>query len=226
MSDKPILFSGPMVRALLEGRKTQTRRVLKPPVSHDVPLYGWKGETAAIWKEDGGLRNRPYRPGDRLWVRETLKPWSKDKDVFAYAADDMRLGQLTDSMDWPVSVAKRPYVSAIHLPRWASRLTLLVDDVRVQRLQNISEADAIAEGVSEDRVILDIVCYGGPTVEKTGLRYFVDTPDIEDQNFDNAVEAYAHLWDHINGPGAWEANPWVAAITFRVIRENIDQVLT
>lgn len=100
------------------------------------------------------------------------------------------------------------------MPRWASRITLIVTDVRVERLQNISEADAIAEGVDTER------CCGVPSDScGTHLGGCCGQPEAVEP-----VEAYSDLWDEINGPGAWDANPWVAAYTFTVHHQNIDQI--
>jgi hypothetical protein len=215
MTDKPILFSAPMVRALLEGRKTQTRRVLKPqpetfPIGSDgrqcdVYLTHVEGDRLpriSLGNGRSGVITRQEvkaAVGDRLWVREAWAPLSalthSDPGCRAlaeggfYRADDGTIdGEITR---W------RP---SIHMPRWASRITLTVTDVRVERLQSISEADAIAEGCAPDDEGLNPNYYGP------------------------ARDLYGHLWDRINGPGAWASDPWVAAYTFAVHRCNIDQM--
>ena len=126
MSDHPIIFSGPMVRSLLDGRKTQTRRVLKPQPQGEQPKNWTRANDKAV----------RYAPGDRLYVREAINKVSTPGDV-VYRADFEAGGNDGAGLGW------RP---SIHMPRWASRLTLTVTDVRVQRLQDISEEDARAEG--------------------------------------------------------------------------------
>lgn len=174
--ERPILFSAPMVRALLDGRKTMTRRIVKPQsriVVHDngqaLTDRGWLPEL-----------DNPYgNVGDRLWVRETFDapPGSDNPGEVVYRADyDHREPQHT----WQPS---------IFMPRWASRLTLEIESVRVERLQDISEADAHAEGVS------------------------IIGPDGD--HFEDYRDGFAWLWGKINGPGSWDKNPWVWAISFR-----------
>lgn len=210
MTDRPILFSAPMVRALLSGHKTQTRRVLKPPrgaagrytLCHPQP----DTEVASVWwhdgDPDGGAARQlcPYgQPGDRLWVRETWsaphvwealgsppKEISPDEPIW-YWAD----GNPTDG-DW-----MRPKPS-IHMPRWASRLTLKITEVRVERLQDISSADAKAEG-AEPIHLQPGGTEGDPSEGRISY-----------------VEGYRKLWESINGKGSWDANPWVWALTFEV----------
>lgn len=131
MKERPILFSAPMVRAILDGRKTQTRRVVKlrngqyMPPSEKADINGWRQM----------LRNCPYgQPGDRLWVRETH-----------FDAKRLNEGRILYRADGDVS--RFGWTPSIHMPRSASRITLEVTGVRVERLQDISEADAVAEGV-------------------------------------------------------------------------------
>lgn len=175
MADRPILFSAPMVKALLDGRKTQTRRILKPqPIGFD-------------WYD---LKCKPrFKVGDRLWVRETWNNaiGSSDEPYFkATVAEDT---------DWTAEErANLVWRPSIFMPRWASRLTLTVTDVRVERLQDISEEDAIAEGVP------------------AGLEHI------------HGPGGYRDIWETINGAGSWAANPWVVAITFDVLNQNIDEV--
>lgn len=182
MKERPILFSAPMVRALLAGTKTQTRRVMKPQPTHMNPagiprLAHLVGPSSAI--------SCPYgQPGDRLWVRETFakidgqtQPWIETDYRASYTHGD-RLGDT-------LGIKKR-WTPAIHMPRAASRITLEVTGVRVERLQDISEADARAEGAAAP-------------------------PHLSYR------DGYAWLWDSINGPGAWDLNPYVWCISFRVL---------
>jgi hypothetical protein len=223
MADRPIIFSAPMVRALLDGRKTQTRRVLKPqPGGIEQRPLGFVGSPARfVFTEvhPGGANwthyaKIPYAPGDRLWVRETWRPhylgdgvWNLD---VSYPADGERRticdGEFGDKdWNWP-KAADRGNVTPLHMPRWASRLTLTVTDVRVQRLQEISEADCYAEGI-----------------ENIGQGCgFVQLPEA--LTYSTARGCYHTLWNSLHGPGAWGANPWVVALTFTVQRGNIDQL--
>ncbi len=213
MADRPIIFSAPMIRALLDGRKTQTRRVLKhQPEEHSkfagfysVPLSGafqckLQGETKLH------TQRMPYAPGDRLWVREAwisheayddLKPSEMGgEEPVRYLAD----GE-TQTWGWPDIDIPGRYRHARYMPRWASRLTLTVTDVRVQRLQEISEADAWAEGL------------GSLTVTTPKLGATVTCRD-----------GFRDLWNILHGAEAWAANPWVVALTFSVHCNNIDQM--
>ena len=211
MADRPIIFSAPMVQALLAGRKSQTRRVLKPqPNDRNTGgaaltdqgwawLNGWDGSII-------GRASVPYAPGDRLYVREAacwVSGWG-----WRYRADN---DDLTEKREAGEGGRWRP---SIHMPRWASRLTLTVTDVRVQRLQDISEADAIAEGIQR-------------LIGSKGPNYF--TREISGKwsgsfNAPTAAEVYSDLWNSLHGPDAWDANPWVVALTFTVQCGNIDQI--
>ena len=206
MTERPILFSAPMVSALLAGTKTQTRRVVKPckdlSVGCELAACELAGEVNA-----GDYSNAKYRPGDRLWVREACiaEELPDGLDGVRYLADEafIAIQSTSEAADrWldlrfygkrPSPVAPVKTVPAIHMPRWASRITLEITDVRVERLQDISIADAIAEGVN-----VHPDHHGKP-------RTSIYSP----------VQAYLDLWEKINGPGSWEANPWVWVIDFK-----------
>ncbi|QJQ31800.1 hypothetical protein GV829_04525 [Sphingomonas lacunae] len=221
MTDRPILFSAPMVRALIEGSKTQTRRMLKlrrhKQFSEfgpsDTPGYDWHFRRAdGCWcdhrQSDLPL---PYAIGDRLWVKETWRTHRRWDAEQPSAIDATRVWHEADERDNCDQHGKvRP---AIYMPRWASRLTLTVTDVRVQRLQDISEADAIAEGVKSSS--------NGSGVVPDGywMDYSVEQGRIWVRN---PIKSYATLWNSIHGRGAWQANPWVTAISFDVEQRNID----
>lgn len=203
MTDRPILFSAPMVRALLAGTKTQTRRVVKPQPTGLLGQLPADSARPEKWWFSGGPppfasfeRACPYGvPGDRLWVRETWRP--------VHSGDPSQGAQYrADKPDvWNDVTRWRP---AIHMFRWASRLTLTITDVRVERLNDISEADADAE------------CFGGDFPERVLPEVF---PAREGGwGHLSIVECYARLWEHINGPGSWAANPWVWAVSFEVER--------
>jgi hypothetical protein len=208
MTTRPIIFSAPMVRALLEGRKTQTRRVWKSQPPEDWRPFGY-GEVHGMdrdgefdpdrvigWgphDDDGSAYRTPYVPGDLLYVREAHYVWSAGNADGTGRRIDYRATTPDAPCTWSPS---------IHMPRWASRLTLAVTDVRVQRLNDISEDDAWAEGI-----------YAMPNGSLTHDSVI---------GLDSAVEAFARLWRSINGPDAWKQNPWVVAVTFTVHKVNVD----
>lgn len=189
MRERPILFSAPMVLALLEGRKTQTRRVVKPQTT------AWTWVTA-----EGMERTRarcPYgQPGDALWVKETFLPWINRDNTLSHVA-----AFRADGYELEAGERWRP---SIHMPRRFSRLTLRITDVRVERLNEISEADADAE------------CFGGDFPENVLPELF----PRRDGGWGHLSlpECYARLWEHINGPGSWAANPWVWVVTFERVQ--------
>jgi hypothetical protein len=216
--ERPILFSGPMVRAILEGRKTQTRRVIRPQ-----PMVADEFDSAtmtAAWQSGDVNVRCPYgQPGDRLWVRET------------YLAMSIAGGPVRDVMysDWedydicyPTKADKYPLgwkvVPAIHMPRSESRLTLEITEVRVQRLQEISNEEAAEEGIEQDVWDQALVCRDYSTPDKwfqmwsDDMSRYVDLDDINRQSFRT-------LWDSINAKRAygWDANPWVWAISFKPV---------
>lgn len=244
MSDKGIIFSAPMVRALLDGRKTQTRRLLTPaPETFEVD--GAECEVG-LWHEPGKrgriicgrcitLQTVPYAPGDRLYVREAWHVRGIYTDVVevAYRASENRshtefVEQVPVALAipgkgrWPQYPKWGP---SIHMPRWASRMWLAVTEVRVERLQDISEADAIAEGIEPGR--------HPDTGEPEGWRDYetihagrhkgCDHPHAF-VPYDNPWRSYASLWDELHTePGTrWTDNPWVVAVSFDVNRGNID----
>ena len=224
MSDKPIIFSAPMVRALLEGRKTQTRRIIKPQPT-GISKAERIGGTSRSWRitpESNrcsvDFKSPDIGVGDRLYVREACATWGRGPErepvefPVASAADDPEWegikhdARTSKGDEWKI----RP---SIHMPRWASRLTLTVTDVRVQRLQEISEADAEAEGI--ERLISRRGFYD-PTMSHGAVRF--------GHYFLSAREAFQALWNSLHGPEAWDANPWVAAYSFTVQHGNIDML--
>jgi len=188
---RPILFSGPMVRALLDGRKTQTRRVVK-----GEPLR-WLDESGFVpaFVADPANSLCPYGTrGDTLWVRETLR---RDSHLWTYAADGAEVG-------WParrdLAWKERDVVVSIHMPRDASRLTLEITDVRIERLLDCSESDAKAEGLQVKDADW-MPSYRGAD----DLPWHTEFPR----------DAYFDLWDKINGTGAADLNPWVWVVSFK-----------
>lgn len=210
MKERPILFSAPMVRALLAGTKTQTRRPLRDGTWLD-PKEGVIRMCSAGPATTGFQRVPcPYgQPGDRLWVRETWAPHFiyegiKPADIpidggscLFYRADDGIVGGCTASQ------RAKSWRPAIHMPRAASRITLEVVGVRVERLQDISEADAIAEGV--DR-------FPGCRQDDDAAAFNRIGP-VDNDSF--PIARYAVLWEQINGTGSWDANPWVWVVEFK-----------
>ena len=195
MKERPILFSAPMVRAILSGRKTQTRREVK---------------RCGLLESTGGQGMRPIpiacphgRPGDRLWVRETwqyapVKYCDCPQGSEAQPCDDWIEGigcrsNRTEVIYREDEATAAKWRSPIHMPRWASRITLEITDIRVERVQDISEADAMAEGVE----------FGNITDPLTG--------EIDR----DATEAFEVLWESIHGSGSWDMNPYVWVIEFR-----------
>lgn len=220
MKDRPILFSAPMVRALLDGSKTQTRRVVKPQPDSRPGMNC----TRLIFKDRKGkplldealeatepvlYRSLcPYgQPGDRLWVRESLG-YDAEYGHFYAAKAPGSLGNASGrtylcslfDTDEVKTYSEDPLmpnrsVPSIHLPRRYSRITLEVTGVRVERLQDISEGDGMAEGA---------FVWAGEQ----------DTPV---RNLPEARLGYRQLWEAINGNGSWDLNPWVWVVEFRVL---------
>ncbi|MDW9415193.1 hypothetical protein GOB05_04600 [Sinorhizobium meliloti] len=209
MTDRPILFSAPMVRALLDGRKTQTRRIIKPqPVSPYLENGDWWDETAPGTATPMVLK---AYAGDRLWVKETHAHVGDNGDDHMACPDLTRLVYYRADDVQPELSRWRP---SIFMRRQDSRLTLLVTDVRVERLQDISEADAIAEGIERH--------HSGWMPYSTA---FYEADGVTPANYHlDPRESYRSLWNRINGFGAWEANPWIACYSLRVIKQNIDQI--
>ncbi|MFU2766347.1 hypothetical protein ACM7NV_11845 [Pseudomonas aeruginosa] len=203
MKERPILFTGPMVRAILEGRKTVTRRVVKP----QPDFLGSMVDPNTPFKTlDAGLHARitcPHgQPGDRLWVREA---WAADAQVDAIAPSDLSQGEpiwypadLSVRQTGCSMISKGRVRPSIHMPRWACRILLEITAVRVERLQDISEEQALAEGVRGEpcdharQACADIGCWG-----------------------DTAKGAFGFLWESLNGEGSWAANPWVWVVEFK-----------
>ena len=210
---RDMLFAGSMVRAIFDGKKTQTRRVLSQlqrfgVVSEfgpsDTRGYDWHfRDKRLLWNDlthSELLKVLPFQVGDLVWVREAWRTWGQYNDV---APRDLCAGTWVS-----YEASKNPIIGAdvgklrpsMFMPRWASRLTLKVTDVRVQRLQEISAEDAIYEGV---------------------------TPGYFGEDMNHHRAGFKHLWNSLNekrGYG-WEANPWVVAVSIDRIEANVDTVL-
>ena len=221
MKERPMIFSAPMVRAILAGTKTQTRRVVKWKGVDAGLNFGFSGLSARSYSQGWVLESAsrssiewrckltpcPYgQPGDRLWVREAwmdlagtgVEHRSRDGKLqrYAYGADT-KPGSYGDQCRKDYGLKWRP---SIHMPRAASRILLEITAIRVERLRDISEADALAEGVTPK---WEPGCSGRLMEALGGF------------SFRPAASAYAELWEQINGPGAWDANPWVWVIEFK-----------
>lgn len=206
--ERPILFSAPMVQAILDGRKTQTRRVLKVqppgdgyqllrvvdtsgPKSHVGKLHWGKlseNKLRVLHSEDRHF-DCPYgQPGDQLWVREAWRSYpmaGKDGSpgiIYRQTPQHSHLG---------------PWKPSIHMPRWASRIQLEIVSVRVDRLNDISEEDARSEGVLQ--------------VKSDGYQDYSGIGGY----WGSAINSFESLWESINGPGSWSANPWVWVVEFK-----------
>nr|WP_234705246.1 MULTISPECIES: hypothetical protein [Pseudomonas syringae group] len=211
--ERPILFSAPMVRAILSDQKTVTRRVVKPqycegPWSVKPALESHhSGHSHDWWLPTGSqpyaaLPKCPYgKAGDRLWVRETWYcdhfevmrgPYLKPDDLdIGEAHNDGTLVYAADGLA-PYEQEQPTWKPSIHMPRWVSRILLEITDVRVERLQEISEEQALDEGVMSCKQDID--------------------PDGNDYS---PQELFAGLWTMINGDGSWQSNPWVWAVEFK-----------
>jgi len=239
MKDRPILFSAPMVRAILSGRKTQTRRVVSDRVPAKHKHLGWTGQSDA---KIVPLSFCPYgQAGDQLWVREAWRigawdydtgsvaldykadnaavrgwitiPESEPAEVFNRLAEQSsndadKAGRLLDEAGeyhWPVGESPCRWRPSIHMPRWAARITLEITGVRVERLNDISYEDGLAEGVADFAAFL-----GNAADMLTG-----ETPDQTARRLRWPQRCYERLWNDIHGPRAWDKNPWVWVIEFR-----------
>ena len=207
VKERPILFSGPMVRAIMDGRKTQTRRIVKPqpPCACVYEINGNQNKAICLAGPGADVPARPWfvppyvnkaqywvccpygTVGDRLWIRETWRPIVSGtrEGGFDYRANDPSAS----------GVGFTKWTPSIHMPRLASRITLEITSVRVERLNDISAEDAKAEGISRD------------------------CPQVKEYKC-NGPMAYhfAALWESINGEGAWAVNPWVWVVEFKRVK--------
>lgn len=213
MRERPILFSAPMVRAICEGRKTQTRRVAK---RNDAGRVTHAGRQWHI-EDENAVAACPYgQSGDRLWVREAWQysNWTEDGQPYIRYKENSEARLCDPPIDWADRLldiwaglshpgnlnaggpaADRRWRPSIHMPRWASRIDLEVTGVRVERLKDISNDDAHAEGVEWDKC---------PRFEMaTHYSALIDY-----------VGGFRKLWQSINGPDSWDANPWVWVVEF------------
>lgn len=212
VKELPILMHARSIRGILEGRKTQTRRIVKPQPLH-IEWFAHQNGWCGRFRDDGGTAGDPaYRmvkcpygvPGDRLWVRET---WRYDDNPKAYRGiplDDRRRVIYSGSENWdeverlvPADNSLRRKRPSIHMPRWACRLVLEVTGVRVERLHDITAKDIMAEGVTTEQ-------------RNHQARWFSQPWHM----------AFRELWDDTNGDGAWDRNDWVWVVEFNQFRRE------
>jgi hypothetical protein len=258
MTDHPILFSAPMVRANLDGRKTMTRMALTSArvfATPERPAFTLRGDDLAralqnadrfrnsdgdcwYWEPDAFEWQKPhtrtgwfahigYAPGDRLWVREGFAlVGTTDPGFLLYRASGYEAECARHGFDKPYPsetiVRWRP---SIYMPRWASRITLAVEAVRVERLHDISERDARAEGCFFTDYGRKCFHQGGAPRDPDGCSapnehhpqrdgWMWDATTSADECLGSARSAFGNLWNHTHGPDAWDANPWVSVTTF------------
>ena len=233
MKERPILFSAPMVRALLDGSKMQTRRIVKPqPRILAGELLCWKDD--ALTTEQMAERCPYGQLGDRLFVRETFFAYGrwitqfnakKGREEWHFIdmtkECDRAYQYASDNPDIPLATGRGPLPGwyrrpAIFMPRIACRISLEIVSVRVERLQELSEADAYDEGITCENVIVGAY-YSNGHIEEWADRFFFDGCD--DEGFEYAVDAYAALWESINGAGSWDANPFVWVMSFKRVEQ-------
>ncbi|EMH2075592.1 morphogenetic protein [Citrobacter freundii] len=212
MTERPMIFNSEMVRAILDGRKTQTRRPIKFPFKDRNLGCELSGNELAGELSSGNYLNSPFgKPGDRIWVRETFQgplfdfdqmdAYCKDSAPFekaqfcVYKADGKPAPEFFDADD-NLHCCWRP---SIHMPRWASRILLEIIDIRVERLNAIRQADAIAEGAPPSHPSIDCVSreYGFPDFSRSW---------------------FGQTWQHIYGEESWQANPWVWVVEFKRVK--------
>ena len=198
--ERPILFSAPMVRALLDGSKTQTRRAVKEFPLELLAPDNFTPEYVAL-PENGFC---PYgKPGDRLWVRETWRTTGDGGRADYLAPRDMQPSPVWCDADGaaPAEECTGKTRVSIHMPRWASRILLEIVSVRVELLNECSEADARAEGAKHYEPASHL-SHGGWSHD-------------EWQVHETVKASFEKLWERINGAGSWAANPWVWVVEFK-----------
>ena len=206
MKERPILFSGPMVQAILDGRKNQTRRVVKPPAPFDI------GDDITVEWATGSIPCPYGAVGDQLWVRETWRTEELEGglDGVRFRADNV-FREIENTKEaaaaWMDANKTKAWRPSIFMPRWASRITLEIVDVRVERVQDISEVDAMREGVAR---------FEGPI---KGVFLFQDYSKAGwDVPVHTARESFRTLICSINGEEIWTRNEWVWVVGFKVVQ--------
>ncbi|EMA2496978.1 MULTISPECIES: hypothetical protein [Enterobacteriaceae] len=223
MSERGMIFNAEMVRALLDGRKTQTRRPIKWKQTRFTEIGEREDGSKWPWSEDAEHACDFWHPcpfgavGDRIWVREAFRVHSRATDVatLVYKASE-RNSWTEQTRRVPVAVCNKPatpekWTPSLHMPRWASRILLEITGVRVERLNAISPEDAESEGLERT----NFTGFG----DEPGLPSYPE-PDVyfdplKKQWKEYPPEAFAGLWESIYGEGSWKANPWVWVIEFK-----------
>lgn len=207
MKERPIIFSTAMVQAILEGRKIMTRRIVKLSEFGDSDTRGYKyhfRDKKGRWNDvtdESLIKFCPYgNPGDHLWVKETFAK-VKSKGTYLYKSDKMFDNCGPSEIEWK-------WTPSIYMPRLASRITLEITDVRVERLQDITEQDAIKEGVFRKKQE-DGTYWHGNYGHPDGVGPLL-----------NAIESFRSLWLSINGEDSWNQNPWVWVISFEGLQSQ------
>jgi len=236
--ERPIIFSTPMIRAILDGRKTQTRRIVKRQKPDGTDRWELKihadPDIGAYWGDLGWVEDMPFVCGMRLWVRERFASvrWGYDVELWVvdevddapldevhqyingewYRRDYPSMGIIYDDGTFPSHKDDRGFSwrSPIHMPRWASRITLEITGVKVERVQAISAKDIIAEGAVLRSHNVDAFAMIGEN-PKCPVSAFDDVcyPDL--------LTLWAAGWNSLHGPGAWDRNDWVWCISFRKV---------
>lgn len=236
LKERPILMSAPMVRAIRDGRKTITRRVIKNQRLTNAPLGVFKayetensnGDTVFGFNSDEDTWVSPFgKPGDRLWVRENYR--------FSSAHNKLKPSQVPagDAVEYFADTTARHYLDgkqrpSIFMPRWASRITLEITSIHVERLNDISEADAVAEGGTwTDNGPREWARLRGLSFDQAnpvngwneGWSHTGETDKT--RCLQSAKSSFANLWESINGEGSWDLNPWVWCVIFKKIRRVV-----
>lgn len=209
--DRPIIFNAEMVRAILDGRKTQTRRIIK--LDHERGMQnpvvrGKKGEVSYVGCRLASSLCPFGQPGDRLWVRETFRVMGRATDVARLMYKASECNSFTEStrtvpIDQCNKQSSYNWTPSIHMPRWASRITLEITGARVERLQDISDVEAMREGI-QNLTTASHAGFGIPGVV----------------NAQHPTRAFQLLWESIYGADSWQANPWVWVVEFKVIDDE------
>lgn len=228
MKERGMIFNGEMVRAILDGRKTQTRRIMAPQPADDIErgifpnpeVIGWKSSRR---HKHGGTTAHfcPYgKPGDRIWVREAFRVHSRATDVatLVYKASE-RNSWTEQTHRVPVAVCNKPatpekWTPSLHMPRWASRILLEITDVRVERLNTISEEDAQREGVHTEVWDQTVVARNYAVSDEFFQFWSEDMPHHVEMN-QLYRSSFRSLWESIYGEESWKANGWVWVISFK-----------
>jgi hypothetical protein len=212
MAERPILFSDEMIRAILDGRKTQTRRVMRPQPAYNNDWWEYNGQSFLndsdlyeyLFHEVYGTKGSPYGSvynddtSDSLWVRETWQAQNHNGQWWHEVSKNERglhnWGVIDKATPDPDLSTPPKWIPCIFMPRWASRITLKLTDIRIEQVQDISESDAKAEGVNS-------------------------LPDYV-QGIWNATDRFMMLWDKINAKRgySWQSNPWVWVVEFKAIK--------